>query len=370
MQQFAHPVGDFLVRRLAAPAGRRRRFRTRSCAGTGRSAGTRTPRCGRGPLARDVFVLAQHRAGVGDLQPGDDPQQRRLARARRAQQRQQRAVGTSRLTLSSAVNLPNRFVMFLTEMLMIPLRRRSTGRLRPGRDAFCVPPATLTTSVTSASDVSSDATANEPGLLYSWNSFSTRSGMVSVRPAMWPETTYTAPNSPIARALHRMTPYSRPHLMLGSVTRQNICQPLAPRLTAAISSSGADRLHDRDQLAGHERQRHERRRQDQPRRGEDDLDAVLAQPRARSSLAGRRSSTSISPATTGDTENGRSISAVSSVRPGEAEAGDRPGRRHAENHVGHHRHRRHGQRHQNGMQRVAVADQVVPVTPSPSANAW
>ena len=25
--------------------------------------------------------------------------------------------------------------------------------------------------------------------------------------------------------------------MLGSVTRQNICQPLAPRLTAAISSS-------------------------------------------------------------------------------------------------------------------------------------
>jgi hypothetical protein len=54
---------------------------------------------------------------------------------------------------------------------------------------------------------------------------------------MCPDTTYTAPNSPIARALHKMMPYSRPHLMLGTVTSQNICQPLAPRLTAAVSSS-------------------------------------------------------------------------------------------------------------------------------------
>ena len=29
---------------------------------------------------------------------------------------------------------------------------------------------------------------------------------VLVRPWMWPETTFTAPNSPIARALHRITP--------------------------------------------------------------------------------------------------------------------------------------------------------------------
>ncbi|MPN41779.1 hypothetical protein SDC9_189334 [bioreactor metagenome] len=50
---------------------------------------------------------------------------------------------------------------------------------------------------------------------------------------MWPETTLTAPNSPIARALVRITPYIRPHLMLGSVTYQNTCQPLAPRTTAA-----------------------------------------------------------------------------------------------------------------------------------------
>ena len=44
--------------------------------------------------------------------------------------------------------------------------------------------ATLAASVTRAKSVKSDATAKEPGVLYSWNSFSTRSGMVSVRPDM------------------------------------------------------------------------------------------------------------------------------------------------------------------------------------------
>src|SRR5512140_997908 len=61
--------------------------------------------------------------------------------------------------------------------------------------------------------------------------------MVLVMPRMWPDTTDTAPNSPIARALHRITPYSSPHLMLGSVTRQKVCQPEAPSDTAASSSS-------------------------------------------------------------------------------------------------------------------------------------
>ena len=56
-------------------------------------------------------------------------------------------------------------------------------------------------------------------------------------PRMWPDTTDTAPNSPIARALHRITPYSRPHLMLGKVTRRKVCQPDAPSDTAASSSS-------------------------------------------------------------------------------------------------------------------------------------
>ena len=44
--------------------------------------------------------------------------------------------------------------------------------------------------------------ANDPAVLYSRNSLSTRRGSVS----LGPDTTRTAPNSPIARALQRMTP--------------------------------------------------------------------------------------------------------------------------------------------------------------------
>ena len=60
--------------------------------------------------------------------------------------------------------------------------------------------------------------------------------MVLVSPRIWPDTTDTAPNSPMARALHSSTPYSRPHLILGSVTRKKVCQPRAPSEIAASSS--------------------------------------------------------------------------------------------------------------------------------------
>ena len=63
------------------------------------------------------------------------------------------------------------------------------------------------------------------------------SGSVLVCPRTWPETTLTAPNSPIARALQRITPYSSAHLTLGSVTRQRICRPEAPSTRAASSCS-------------------------------------------------------------------------------------------------------------------------------------
>ena len=72
-----------------------------------------------------------------------------------------------------------------------PFALRSIAPARPAaisRRVSCSS-QTLANSVTRASDVNTEATANEPGLLYSWNSFSTRSGIVSVRPAMWPETT-------------------------------------------------------------------------------------------------------------------------------------------------------------------------------------
>ncbi|MCY1244633.1 hypothetical protein D9M72_577230 [compost metagenome] len=61
--------------------------------------------------------------------------------------------------------------------------------------------------------------------------------MVLVSPRIWPDTTDTAPNSPIARALHRITPYSRPQRILGSVIWRKVCQPEAPSTIAASSSS-------------------------------------------------------------------------------------------------------------------------------------
>src|SRR3954449_6711913 len=60
--------------------------------------------------------------------------------------------------------------------------------------------------------------------------------MVLVSPRIWPDTTDTAPNSPMARALHSSTPYNRPHLILGRVTRKKVCKPDAPSEIAASSS--------------------------------------------------------------------------------------------------------------------------------------
>src|SRR4249919_93001 len=63
------------------------------------------------------------------------------------------------------------------------------------------------------------------------------SGSVLVSPRIWPDTTDTAPNSPIARALHSRTPYNSPHLMLGRVMRRNSVQAPAPSDRAVSSSS-------------------------------------------------------------------------------------------------------------------------------------
>ena len=53
---------------------------------------------------------------------------------------------------------------------------------------------------------------------------------------MWPDTTDTAPNSPIARALHNSTPNANPHRTRGRVTYHKTCQNPAPRVSAASSS--------------------------------------------------------------------------------------------------------------------------------------
>ena len=70
--------------------------------------------------------------------------------------------GTSRLTLSSAWKLPNRLLMFLTEMLTTCLRQDSPLPIRSLR--VLRSSTTLTTRVTRARSVRTEATAKEPEL--------------------------------------------------------------------------------------------------------------------------------------------------------------------------------------------------------------
>src|SRR5262249_19631762 len=129
------------------------------------------------------------RAAVGQLQPRDDPQERRLARARRPQQRQQRAARHLQADMVQRPEPAEAFAHVLDGDAHACLPLPSTRSTRTGSRRACRSSATFTISVTRASRVSTEATANEPGVLYSWNSFSTRSGMVSVWPATFPETT-------------------------------------------------------------------------------------------------------------------------------------------------------------------------------------
>src|ERR1700736_4396579 len=102
--------------------------------------------------------------------------------------------------------------------------------------------------------------------------------MVLVSPRICPETTDTAPNSPIARALHNSTPYSTPHLIFGRVTRKKVCSPEAPSEIAASSScvpcSCLSGLSARD-----ERKRHEGGRQRDARHREKHVNVVALQPK-------------------------------------------------------------------------------------------
>src|SRR3989442_9958575 len=262
-----------------------------------------------------VLVGVADGARVGDLQAGDDAEQRRLPRAGGAEERQQRAARHLEAHLVESDERPEGLRHALDrDAHASPRWVRSRAASARSRRVFHSS-AVFTNSVTSASMASTDDSAKAPGRLYSWKSFSTRRGMVSVFPAMWPETTYTAPNSPIARALQRITPYRSPHLMLGSVTSRNTCQPRAPRLTAATSSSAPiasmSGINSRA-TTGKVTKAVARMR---PGRANTTLRScarshgpkVPCRPKRR-----RRKS----PTTTGETVKGRSMRAVSSVRPG------------------------------------------------------
>ena len=74
------------------------------------------------------------------------------------------------------------------------------------------------------------------------------------------------------------------------------------------------RLHQRDQFAGDERKGNEKSGDHDAGDGEDDSDIVGLQERPEPAVLAENE-TKISPATTGETENGRSISDMSSVLP-------------------------------------------------------
>ena len=69
--------------------------------------------------------------------------------------------------------------------------------------------------------------------------------------------------------------------MLGSVTRQKTCQPLAPKTHGGQLFVRPDGLHHGNQLADHEREGHEGSRQDQSWHGENDLRSMPIQPETR-----------------------------------------------------------------------------------------
>ena len=138
--------------------------------------------------------------------------------------------------------------------------------------------------------------------------------MVLVRPRTWPDTTDTAPNSPMARALHRMAPYSRPHLMFGSVTRQKICQPLAPSVSAACSSSlPCACISGISSRATNGKVTNRLARMMPGTAYTILMSCACNQPPNQPCVP--NSSTKTSPATTGDTENGRSISVIRNCLP-------------------------------------------------------
>ena len=66
--------------------------------------------------------------------------------------------------------------------------------------------------------------------------------------------------------------------MLGSVTVRKVRRPEAPSVRAASSSARALLLHERDELAGDERERHEDRGEHDARQREDDLQSVGPEP--------------------------------------------------------------------------------------------
>src|SRR5450830_1028946 len=186
---------------------------------------------------RCIFRIQQDLTTVRMFQASNNAQQGSLAATRRAQQCRQFTAGKIERDIVEsdevAETLVDIFNCYRHDQCSVERKAESSAWFSFKRHSI----KAFRARVTSASKASRDATANAAEKLYSLYSISTCSGIVLVSPRIWPDTTDTAPNSPMARALHRITPYNRPHLMFGKVTCQKVFHPEAPSTSAASSSS-------------------------------------------------------------------------------------------------------------------------------------
>src|SRR5690606_36423160 len=278
--------------------------------------------------AGGIFAAKQYAAAVGGFQAGDDAQQGGLATSRRAEQGNQftgfdmqRHI-IQRTEIAEATRQIPDFDTHAKQLPHAAAGRASGAGTAPASSgasaisgrALRHSTRFLISSVTSASRASSDATAKAAENWYSLYRISTCSVIVLVRPRMWPDTTDTAPNSPMARALHRIAPYNRPHLIFGSVTRQKICQPPAPSVSAACSSSLPCAC-----ISGISSRAMNGNVTNNVASTTPDTAYTIFRScccsQSPSHPCAPNNNTNTSPATTGDTENGRSISVIRNCLP-------------------------------------------------------
>ena len=99
-------AGALVARHARAPRGRARRSAAPSARETARSSGTPSPRPAPGPSTG--WPRSSPSPSVGAIRPGDDPQQRRLARARPAQQADDLAGLAAQIDTSSSTSSASR----------------------------------------------------------------------------------------------------------------------------------------------------------------------------------------------------------------------------------------------------------------------
>src|SRR5581483_8066480 len=142
--------------------------------------------------ARGVVPLDHDPTAVGRLEPRDDPQERRLPAAARAQEGRQRAVGHRDRDVVDRLEIPELLACVLDD----DAHQVASFRLK----------RFMATKIETAISASTTAPKYAPSWSKFWNSCWIQIVAVWVWPVMRPEMTATAPNSPSARAVAITTP--------------------------------------------------------------------------------------------------------------------------------------------------------------------